>query len=291
MEQRPLIRTCRKCKETKDFELFSKDKTKKFGRKNLCKKCHNKKRSSVKTWEQREKLNIQYCLKYGKLPSTITCTKCKEVKPLELFRKSIQNKFGRRSTCKKCDSEEHRKYYIKKYKPKVRKPKEHEEPPVTKVCKKCNLEKQFNEFVLAKSCIHGRQNICISCNNLSRSEYRKQPEVKLIKNQKARIYYQENRERCLSKNLLCKRTLYSKNPEKYREQKRIYCIKNREKINERVRKLLKKQVEVLDKNYLKSLLRNKFNIPGCEVTDEQLELQRESILLHREYEQLKQQLQ
>lgn len=37
----PLTKTCRKCKDEKPFDLFTKDKKSKFGRSNLCKSCNS----------------------------------------------------------------------------------------------------------------------------------------------------------------------------------------------------------------------------------------------------------
>lgn len=290
MEQAPVTRTCKKCGETKAFELFEKDKNKKFGRRHSCNKCANK-RSSVKTWEQREKLIIKYSLENGGVPSTKVCTKCKEVKPLELFNKGLGYKFGRRPSCKKCKSEQAKQYFIKNYKPIIKKPKQPEEPPLTKVCKKCSTEKKLSEFIISKKCTHGRQNICISCYKLSKAQYRKRPEVRLKNLELCKIYYQENKEVIKEKNRAIKKKSYYDNPEKHKEERRRYVSKNKEKIKERNKEILKKEVTTLGENYLKSLLRLKFNILASEVTDEQLQLQKESILLHREYEQLKQQLQ
>jgi len=288
MEQAPVTRTCIKCGETKAFELFEKDKNKKFGRRHSCNKCANKKTRSVKTWEQREKLIIKYSLEHGGVPSTKICTKCKEVKPLELFNKTLISKFGRKSRCRKCDLEQSRQYYIKNPKPKKPKePKQFGEAPLTKICIKCNTEKEFNQFVLSKNCIHGRQNICTSCYKLSKALYRKRPEVRLKKLERSKIYYQKYKEVINEKNRAIKKKSYHNNPEKYREKQRINNIKNKEKINKRNREFWKKEVETLGETYLKSLIRLKFNIPKSQVTDEQLQLPKESILLHRQYEELK----
>ena len=66
---------------------------------------------------------------------------------------------------------------------------------------------------------------------------------------------------------------------------------NQKKIRESKKKYKDKQITNLGTVYLKGIICQKLNIPSSKVTDQQLQLQKESILLQREYEQLKQQLQ
>jgi superfamily II helicase len=128
-----------------------------------------------------------------------------------------------------------------------------EQAPVTKVCKICGETKEFELFTLNKQAKFGRENTCKDC----------------VKERKKKHF----------------------DHKKHRERSKIYYRLNREKIRKREKQKLLKEVTILGENYLKSILRLKFNIPASEATDEQIRLQRESIQLHREYQQLKQQLQ
>jgi hypothetical protein len=164
------------------------------------------------------------------------------------------------------------------------------EAPTTRTCKKCSTEKKLSEFIISKKCTHGRGYMCKECKNKLRFEIRNLPHNKIKQAEKWKVYKEQNKEAINEKNRTLKRKLYWSNPEKYREEKRRYFVNNKEKIKEKGKKIWKKEVTTLGKSYLKSLLRLKFNILAFEVTDEQLQLQRESILLHREFEQLKQKL-
>jgi hypothetical protein len=212
-------------------------------------------------------------------PTTKTCKKCGETKAFELFEKDKNKKFGRRHSCKKCANERNKK------------PKQHQEPPLTRVCRKCSTEKNLSEFFIVKSCKHGKGHICKECKNKLRNEFGNLPHNKIKQAERWKIYREKNKERINEQLRLLQRKLYANNPEKYKEKKRIYRIKNKEKIKERNKEIWKKQIETLSENYLKTLLHRTFKLCFKDVTDEQLQLQKESILLHREFKQLKQQLQ
>ena len=160
LEQRPLVRTCTKCNETKDLELFVTSKQNKFGKSFVCKKCHTK-----KTREYRQ-------IKYGKPkviqpPGTRTCTKCKETKDFEFFSNSSSSKYGKLPVCKKCKSDQRKKHY--KYKKKLP-----VELPVTRVCKKCEETKPLELFTVAEKCRFGRSYVCKECTNKRVKEEYKQ---------------------------------------------------------------------------------------------------------------------
>ena len=169
-------------------------------------------------------------------PVTKTCRTCKEIKELELFEKDKKCKFGRKSLCKKCKYNYNSKNYQLYYKLGLKKPKEHKEQPVTKICRICKERKELDLFKLNKQSEFGRDNCCKKCH-------------------------------------MCG---YRINQKKIRESKKKYKDK---------------QITNLGTVYLKGIICQKLNIPSSKVTDQQLQLQKESILLQREYEQLKQQLQ
>lgn len=260
-------RTCKKCEETKSLELFIEAPNCKFGRRLVCKECGEKGKKRYYKYEK--KLSAER-------PITRTCRCCKESKELELFTNVATCRFGKSHVCKECSVKESKKYYqINKDKRKsVRKicrigsekSKESKQQPLTKICRTCNETKEFEVFKIDKRAKFGRANTCNKCVTeknkqwLASNEHRKEKY-----REKARIY---------------QRIHFNKN---YRE--------NKIKMREQNKKCQKKQIINLGKSYLKSVLSHKLKLPFKDVTDEQVELQRESIQLHREFKQLKQQLQ
>jgi hypothetical protein len=251
--KKPVVeRICKACEKTKPLELFTEAPKYKFGRSYTCKKCTEKKdtdRSLIKYYKLKsKKAKLQIISK--------TCRVCKETKELELFEKDKKCKFGRKSICKKCVYNYNRKNYQLYYKFGLRKPKEHEEQPVTKTCRVCKETKDFELFKLHKPAKFGRATICKKCHNEKSKKYGKT----------------------------------EKGKEKTRISVKRYYSKNKTKIAEKDKKFKKEQVRNIGIVYLKTLVAQKLNIPASKVTDKQMHLQRESILLHRELEKLKQQI-
>lgn len=90
------MKTCDRCKISKDLNLFYENP---HGNKyrNICKACSaivNKERAIVRE-NSRSSLT---------LPKTKVCGNCKSEKPLEMFYKSVTNKYGRMKNCKECDN-------------------------------------------------------------------------------------------------------------------------------------------------------------------------------------------
>ena len=56
---------CKKCGQEKPLSDFHRDKTKKDGRKNVCKSCLSKKRNKVSGIDKNIKQSLRYCLKNG----------------------------------------------------------------------------------------------------------------------------------------------------------------------------------------------------------------------------------
>jgi hypothetical protein len=209
MEQAPVTRTCKKCGETKAFELFLKAPSCKFGRSHVCKKCYA------------EKSMLQYYRLYYKpqqpkiAPTTRNCTKCGETKALELFKSNKSCDFGKERVCKKCDQERVKKYFAE------------------------NFER--------------RKEIA----NRSYLKYKYDPVTK---------------------------RRAADNAKRFRDANPI-------KIKLQSKKYYHNSVTNISNRYVKNTIYNRFGIRSSNVTDEQVELQRESIQLHREFKQLKQQLQ
>ena len=311
MEQVPETRTCTKCKETKDFEFFSNSSRSKYGKLPVCKKC--KAEQNKKHYKYKKKLSVEP-------PLTRVCKKCKETKDLELFAKRTNCRFGRGSVCKECDLKKSKEYYREKcHKLGIIKPTE---PPLIRTCKGCAETKAFELFTVAEKCRFGRSYVCKECTNKQSIKYHKlyyksrpkkpkepkeQPvtkvcikcketkEFKLFKSNKKARFGRENTCTECDKERKKQWVIPEKSKEKYRERARIYqrinYSKNKAKQREQNKKYQKNRIINLTKGYLKATLYYRFNIRASEVTDEQLQLQKESILLHREFKQLKQQLQ
>lgn len=305
MEQVPVTKTCIKCGQTKEHELFEKDNRNKDGRRNACKKCRKEAAKYYNTAEKKRQ-ELNKLLKSEEPPLVKTCTNCKETKEFELFAEDKSIKFGRKSICKECFKVKSKESYLRLKERGVKKlnkkPLNYKEPPPTMVCGKCKETKESRFFVKDNYKKTGLRNRCLECNKVkSKNRYikRKEKEEKLFKDNTlidklTRTCCYCNETKPLSFFIKKITGKFGKSPycKKCDSQKKKLWIESkpalyREKINERVRKASKEEVETLHKNYLKSVLYKKFNIPRCEITDEQLELQKESIQLHREHKQLK----
>ena len=170
-------KTCSRCKEEKDVDLFIK-------KRNICKQCSNeaKKKSKAK------KANIES-------ETIVQCTTCKESKIYALFVKGTKK-------CKDCDNKRRKENYEKKkanvsdtktkfcslcidkkveseFNPgfavckvcqsnqkKARHQKHKENLPDSKECKDCNLIQNIDQFRIG-------ENVCYTCSKLKTYEWRK----------------------------------------------------------------------------------------------------------------------
>lgn len=137
----------------------------------------------------------------------------------------------------------------------------------TKICKKCNVEKELCEFDKRKTAKDGHVNRCKVCRRNYFNEYNNQLENLLKKRKTQKENYWKNHEKEL------KRTAekHKKNSEKEKE----YRKKNRGKINERIKKQYWNdeifRVRTNMKNRIKLFLNSKeikkknttFEIVGC----------------------------
>jgi predicted NodU family carbamoyl transferase len=209
-------------------------------------------------------------------PTTRTCRSCGETKAFELFRVAKNCRFGRSYSCQKCHAKETNKYYhinkdkrkaiTKIYRIESEKSKELKQPPLTKVCRKCGETKEFEVFKINKMAKFGRENTCNKCSSESCKKWIASDEYR--------------REKYREKTRMYQRTYFNKN---YSE--------NKTKRREQNKKAQQNRIINLGKNYLKSILCKKLKLHFKDVSSEQVQLQKESILLHREFKQLKQQLQ
>lgn len=123
-----MMKTCSKCKETKDFSEFTKDKTNTYGFTSQCKECQKKHRTELKT-------NASLQLKKEITRSIIIENKILAKENKKLCRKCKQifniSDLDVHATCKKClydigrkrweEKSEHIKEYVEKNKEKIKK--------------------------------------------------------------------------------------------------------------------------------------------------------------------------
>jgi hypothetical protein len=150
----------------------------------------------------------------------------------------------------------------------------------TKVCKKCNEEKNLCNFVKSKKSKDGFYNICKECNNKRSSEYRKNNPEKILelnrnwtKKNPEWVYNRHKRYRLKNPEKVRQmlRDFFKKNPEKRKEYRENYKPRKREQKKERsendvIYNLINRMRGRLRK-YLKTLNITKknrtFDIVGC----------------------------
>jgi len=131
-----------------------------------------------------------------------------------------------------------------------------------KICKKCNTEKEFNEFHKSNAIKDGFKNECKICiklyreNNIEKykkmeKEYRDNNKEKRNKNNKLYREIEENKKRKQEQD----RERYIKNPDKYKELNRKYYYNNIDRFRKNHRNYLKyrKKIDPLFK--LKCVIR------------------------------------
>lgn len=102
----PSHKTCTKCKETKEIDLFSKGKAYPHGRRPTCKRCDAEYVASRSDASKREKKAIDNKkFKYPNIPCDMKqCKDCFGIKSKKSFRKVKQTKDGHSNTCNECFS-------------------------------------------------------------------------------------------------------------------------------------------------------------------------------------------
>ena len=95
--------TCTKCNiEKKPVSDFYKNKNCKRGHLSICKKCHAASKKTPKASNTQQPKD--------EIPTTKTCSKCKETKPITDFNNSKGTKDGKYSQCRKC----HNNYFYER---------------------------------------------------------------------------------------------------------------------------------------------------------------------------------
>jgi 5-methylcytosine-specific restriction endonuclease McrA len=210
---------CSKCGEWKAFSEFNKNRAKKDGYHNYCKKC--RKVYDTERYHKNKTCNDRKVVirtEEGK-----TCTKCEEWKPYNKFTKLSRNKDGYYSHCKDC-----RKAYQKANKEMIAEKKKiyynenksNEDRKVFintisnggKVCSKCEEWNSYDEFKKKKDTKDGYDSWCKKCVAKYRkikskeiSEYQKRYFAELPKEEKERMkanskiyhqnYYENNKDK------------------------------------------------------------------------------------------------
>lgn len=91
--QENTLRRCAKCNEAKSLEMFHRHKNNAQGREYTCKSCR---RTQGSIAIERQNANIPSGMK--------RCSKCAEVKPLEMFNRRAMAKCGYVAQCRNCES-------------------------------------------------------------------------------------------------------------------------------------------------------------------------------------------
>ena len=143
-EQLPTdTKICSKCCISKLVTEFSNTSSTKDGKMYECKACrkkyHTPKIEGIKVFSD-EKLKL--------------CTKCKEIKDFSDFNKTLKNKTGVTSICKKCKVIDRKEVKTKD-----------KNIPQLKTCTKCNVEKNRTSFVKDSSKMDGLSCVCKPCTN------------------------------------------------------------------------------------------------------------------------------
>ena len=113
-----------------------------------------------------------------------------------------------------------------------------------KVCSKCNIKKELNEFGKDKKTKDGLYYCCKLCRKLESEQYYKQNKKKI--NKMCKQYYEQNKDKRIEQvKQYCKQ-----NKEKKLEYNKQYCKQNKEKI-------AKQQKQYYEQNKEKKLKRNK----------------------------------
>lgn len=162
------------------------------------------------------------------------CVSCKETKNIEFFSKNKSSRDGYKSYCKKCASEQNKRYR-QRHREKInernkrwyyesKKVKEQRtQKEISKgyrVCTNCKIEKDIHEFYRRGN--GGFYGECKKCHNA-----------------KSKLYHNDNRENILEK----KREYYQENREYHLSYFKKYNIKNSKKNVERARMWVKNNPE------------------------------------------------
>jgi cytochrome c553 len=195
---------CTCCKQEKDSDQFNKEERIKDGLSIYCKDCIKEKR---KERRRKNKQKLKSIIPTG----TKICNKCHEEKDVKEFNKDYSSIDGLNRWCKQCQSIAHQ----------IRSANLIHETVETKVCSKCGIEKNVDEFYKSKNNEDGCHPWCKEC------------DIKYAEN-----YYVDNTNEILE---IHKRWQIS-NPEKYKQCMEVWRKSKEGKLSERKSKKRRREI-------------------------------------------------
>lgn len=158
---------CPKCGIEKPLEMFSRNSTRKDGWDCYCKECVAKK---VK--QCRERIKLQNKSKnldeIKESDATKLCIKCKEVKPMGMFKINRNHKDGFSNICKVCASKLYKENIDSMTDERIG---EIEIMKPTKKCVDCGQVKLIIEFPVDRSNYDGHRSVCVDCYTKRNQQY------------------------------------------------------------------------------------------------------------------------
>lgn len=164
------------------------------------------------------------------------CTKCKFIKVMSDFCNKSENIYGKSTRCKSCDKLKRQKYVDNTANTIV---------VTSKLCNKCNTEKNIDEYFLDKTRKDGHGAYCKECTNKASKLYRENNTETIREscktwrlnnidhvNEWRKEYYKNNKEHLDE----CTRISHAKNKEEYKPRRqylnRVWYSANKEHRNE-----------------------------------------------------------
>lgn len=173
------------------------------------------------------------------------CRICGKFKDIDNFAKNEKMVDGHRNECRECKN----KLYNDKEKAKKRSLDREIKNEGKKVCRFCKIEKDINDFSIARAQSDGRCKICKICAAKAQEKYREVPGFKEKQKEYDKKRYDEKREEILEKkkeyhvgnryDILKKKKEYRKDPE-VKEREKEWRQNNKERFNILMKKYKKK---------------------------------------------------
>lgn len=180
------------------------------------------------------------------------CKVCNVLKKLDDFYKNSRCIGGKDNRCKECERK--RLGYKKTIKrSKVEKEIINGKEVISKLCTKCDVMKQLDDFNEQPDGLFGKESHCRTC----RGDYREQNKDEL--SLKSKEYYNSNQDLIKKKSMMwyrsnhdkairTRKNYYESNKDKISELNRIYRMKNRERILKRNRRFYQENKETYREN-------------------------------------------
>lgn len=187
---------------------------------------------------------------------TMTCTQCKNTKPLDAFVKCRRSKHGYKNPCKECKNAKRRNPDL----------------PILYVsfggyeykrCADCTVYKVFSDFSRNSVLSRGVNSYCKVCaSKKKRVEYATNPKVR----EQKRDWERKNANKHKQQEKL--RGEKYRTTEKYKETRAKYVSENRDKVHMFNKLHSKKRVDELQLSYVKQVMTKRHNMPASSIPDE-----------------------